>query len=171
MRLAPPHPVPRNALHARYADAGGYADAFVLDIDRRVTLAEFVEAFYTTWLFKLERFILKWLVDKPSTDAEARALALGERASFAAWSLEARARDELLMQDFQGKTRSWLSVAPRPDGAPGTRLLFGTGIAPITDRATGRERLGAGFSALLSFHRLYSRALLGAAQARLARAR
>lgn len=171
MKLAPPCPVPDTALHARYLRVGGYADAYALDIERDVTHAELVEAFYTTWLFKLERFILKWLVDKPSTDAEARALARGERAAFAAWTLEATAKDELLMQDFQGRTRSWLSVAPRHDGCGGTRLLFGTGIAPVTDRASGKQRLGRGFSALLWFHRLYSRALLGAAHARLSRRR
>ena len=167
--LAYPSPLPRDALHSKYARDGGHADCFVLDIRRDVTLAEFVEAFYTTWLFKCERFILKWLVRKPSSDFEARALARGQRTRFAAWSVEARGENQLLMQDFQGKTRSCFIVSPIPGNNLGTRLFFGTGIAPSADRKTGDTRLGRGFSLLLSFHRLYSRALLGAAHARLAR--
>jgi hypothetical protein len=158
--LAYPHPVPEDALHAKYARDGGYADCFVLDVKRNVTLAEFVEAFYTTWLFKLERFVLKWLVGKPSMDFEAHALASGRLTTFAAWSIEARTGDQLLMQDFQDKTRSCFIVTPIPGDNTGTRLLFGTGI---------KRHLGVGFISLLPFHRFYSRALLGAAVARLCR--
>jgi hypothetical protein len=169
--LAHPHPLPDGALHAKYARDGGYADCFVLDMQRDVTLAEFIETFYTTWLFKLERFILAWLVRKPSTDFEARALARGQRATFAAWSIEAQAEGQLLMRDFQDKTRSCFIVSPIPGNNPGTRLLFGTGIKPVAAGTTGAQRLGAGFRALMPFHRFYSRALLGAAVTRLSRAR
>ena len=170
MRLASPYPVPDDALHAKYARGGGHADCFALDVRRHVALAEFVEAFYTTWLFKLERVVLALLVRKPSTDADARALALGQRTTFAAWSVEARAAGQLLMQDFQDKTRSCFIAQRLPGDIPGTRLLFGTGIKPIRDRATNESRLGPGFSVLMPLHRFYSRALLGAAVARLARA-
>jgi hypothetical protein len=37
-----------------------------------VTLAEYVNAFYTTRVFRLERIILKWAVSRPSTDAQAK---------------------------------------------------------------------------------------------------
>jgi hypothetical protein len=136
-------------------------------LPRVVSHADYVEAFYTTWLFKLERFILAWLVDKPSTDSQARALARAELESFAAWSVEARAGNQLLMCDFQSRTRSWLMVEAAPAS---TRLYFGSGIVPVVDRASGRKRLGAGFRILLGFHQVYSRALLAAARARLARA-
>ena len=33
--------------------------------------AQYVTAFYTTWVFKLERLILKWAVSRPSTDTHA----------------------------------------------------------------------------------------------------
>ena len=69
-------------------------------------------AFYTTWLFRLERWILRLAVARPSTDEEAHQLARGEREAFAAWSVEARAPDQLLMCDFTGRTRSWLMVVP-----------------------------------------------------------
>ena len=45
------------------------------EIPGRISFPEFVFAFYTTLLFKLERLILKWTVSKPSTDAQARQLA------------------------------------------------------------------------------------------------
>jgi len=62
----------------------------------------FVEAFYATALFKLERWLLRFLVARPSTDAEAHELARGERYSFAAWSVEARTPDQVLLRDFNG---------------------------------------------------------------------
>lgn len=159
---------PEHALHAKYAHAGGYADCYISRIARPVTHAEYVEAFYTTWLFKLERFVLTWFVDKPSSDAEARELARGAGNAFAAWTVEARAENQLLVCDFQNKTRSWLMVAPADHGA-GTTLYFGTAIVPVTNRRTGEKRLSAFFTALLTFHKVYARALLGAARSRLER--
>jgi len=131
-----------------------------------VTHAEYVEAFYTTWLFKLERVILAWLVGKPSTDSEAHVLARGERDAFAAWSVEGRVGNQLLMRDYQSRTRSWLMIEPTPAS---TRLYFGSGIVPRVDRETGEKRMGPGFRALLGFHKMYSRALLAVARNRLAR--
>ena len=158
--------LPEHALLARYAADGGYADCYTTDLPGSCSHAEFVAAFYTTWLFKLERFILKWLVARPSTDDEAGQLARRERASFAAWTVEASAPNQLLLCDFQGKTRSWLMIEPRHDGGA-TRLYFGTGIVPRTDRITGRRELTFFFRALLGFHKRYSRALLAAARSRL----
>ena len=131
-----------------------------------VSHADYVEAFYTTWLFKLERLVLL-LVAKPSTDAHARQLARGERTTFAAWSVEARAPDQLLVCDYQGKTRSWLMVEPGLEqGTAITRLYFGTGIVPVTDTKSGGRGLSLFFRALLPFHKLYARALLRAAHVR-----
>ncbi len=124
-------------------------------------------AFYTTWLFRLERWILRLAVARPSTDEEARQLARGEREAFAAWSVEARAPDQLLMCDFTGRTRSWLMVAPAA-GTPGTRLYFGSVVVPVRDPKTGETGLGPVHGPLIGFHKLYSRLLLGAAARRLA---
>jgi hypothetical protein len=166
------HPLPDRALLAANRSAGGYADCYTTGIARPVSHAEYVEAFYTTWLFKLERLVLEWLVAKPSTDVEAQQLARGQRESFAAWTVEGRAPDQLLMCDFQQKTRSWLMVeTEQRDGTEITHLYFGTGIAPVADKRTGAKSLSVGFRALLGFHKLYSRALLGAARARLNRRR
>jgi hypothetical protein len=158
-------PLPDHALLARYAGNGGYTDCYATDLPGAYSHAEFVAAFYTTWLFKLERAILEWLVARPSTDDEAAELARGGRQAFAAWTVEASAPNQLLLRDFLGNTRSWLMVEPRHDGGV-TRLYFGSAVVPRATR-DGRPRLGFSFRALLGFHRRYSRALLAAARARL----
>jgi hypothetical protein len=154
-------PPPAEALHARYARAGAYTDCFSTDVPGRVSHAQFVEAFYTTWVFKLERLILEWVVDKPSTDEEARALAASARDCFAAWTVEERATDQLLMCDFLQHTRSWLMVAPTDrNDLPATRLYFGSVVVPA-------RRFP--YTMLIGFHRVYSRVLLSSARARLAK--
>ncbi len=160
-------PIPADALHARYAADGAYLDCYVTDLDRRVSQEEFLTAFYTTWLFKLERWILACSVRKPSRDAEARELARGMRTTFAAWTQEARTGDQILMCDFLGATRSWLRAVPE---AGGSRLYFGSVVTARRNPRTGERRIGTTYRLLLGFHRLYSRALLAAARARLRRA-
>jgi hypothetical protein len=157
--------VPQDSLLGRYAASGAYADCYVAELPATVTHAQFVEAFYTTALFKLERLLIALFLARPSTDAQARQLAAGQLSSFAAWSVESRAENQLVLA--AGRTRSWLMVAPAAGG--GTRLYFGSAAVPAMDRATGQARMGIAFRALLSFHKLYSRALLRAARARLAR--
>jgi hypothetical protein len=155
-----PCKLPDAALLRRYTEAGAYTDCYGITVARDLDHARFVEAFYTTWLFKLERAILAVAVRKPSSDAEARALARGETETFAAWRVEARAIDQLLLCDYQGRTRSWL-MREGVDG--GTRLYFGSAVVP----RAGTRSMGGGFSALLGFHKLYSRALLRAAVTKL----
>lgn len=151
--------LPFGALLERYSGGRGYADCLVATVPGRVTQAAFVEAFYTTPLFKLERLVLAVLLGRPSTDVEARSLAAGEVERFAAWTVEGRAPDQILLCDFQGATRSWLMSAAT---ASTTILYFGTAVVP-RGRTGG---LGAGFRVMLPFHRLYARALLRAAARR-----
>jgi hypothetical protein len=165
-----PCELPRSALLRRYIDTGAYADCYVTEIDALVAHAEYVEAFYTTPVFKLERLILKWVVDKPSTDADAGRLARGESDSFAAWSVEARAPNQLLLCDYQHRTRSWLMIAPLESGGAGTCLYFGSAVVPVRT-SVGATRLGFTFRALMGFHKAYSRVLLRAARSRLDRGR
>lgn len=163
--------LPAAALLRRYRDSGAFADCYVTEIARLVSHAEYVAAFYTTWIFKLERLILAWLVARPTTDAQVSALAAGTLDSFAAWSVEDRSTDQLLLSDFRGRTRSWLMVVRIADGrAQGTRLYFGSAVVPAVDRISGKATLGFSCRALLGFHKLYSRVLLHAARARLRRA-
>jgi len=155
--------LPDTAALARYRDDCSYTDGYRTGIAAAVTLAQYVEAFYTSPVFRLERFILRWAIRRPSSDAEARQLARGEIDRFAAWTVEDRDRRQLLMRDVFGSTRGWLMVEPRGAGG-GTWLYFGTAVAP-TRRSVeqGRPRMGLQFRLLLGFHRLYSRMLLRAA--------
>ena len=148
-------------------ERGGYADCFVTEVPLAVSHAEYVEAFYTTWLFKLERLVLAAGGQTIDRRRGARSWRAVKRTTFAAWSVEARAPDQLLVCDYQGKTRSWLMVEPGfGKGTAVTRLYFGTGIVPVTDRKSGGRGLSLFFRALLPFHKLYARALLRAARVR-----
>jgi hypothetical protein len=164
--------LPIGALLLRYRETGAYTDCYAVEIAGLVSQAEYIEAFYTTWVFKLERLLLAWFVSKPSTDLQATALASGALDSFAAWTVEGRAADQLLMCDFQQRTRSWLMCAAvTGEAATGTRLYFGSAVVPVTHSTSGRKTMGLAFSALLGFHKLYSRVLLRAAVSRLRRSR
>ena len=164
-----PGPLPTNALLTKYAESGAYTDCFTTDIARRVSHEDFVEAFYTARLFKLERWLLGVLLSKPSTDLQAKQLAAGELNEFAAWTVEERAENELLLCAVDGRTRSWLMVSDA-EVAGGTRLYFGSALLSARNASVGKNgkpALGFVFKALLGFHNLYSRALLRAAAARL----
>ena len=160
-----PTELPAQALLRRYLRDGHYADCYAVDLPVAVSQADFIEAFYTTPLFKLERAVLAAAAGKPSTYDEARALARGERDAFAAWTVEDRSDTQLLLADFMGRTRSWLMA--EADGHGGACLHFGSAIVPKRDRDTGRTSIGTGFGLMLGFHKLYSRALLTAARNRL----
>ncbi len=161
-----PSQLPDNALLNKYAQLGAYTDCYVTEVSGNVSHARYVSAFYTTCLFKLERFILKWAVSKPSSDSQAVLLANGETDSFAAWSVEDRCENQLLLCDFTGRTRSWLMVAP-VDGEENnkTRLYFGSAV--IRQQGSGNARDSSGFSLLVGFHKIYSILLLYSARFRL----
>ena len=156
--------LPDTALLQRLRDGGAYTDAYAVDVAEVVAHARFVEAFYTTWVFRLERAVLAVAMARPSTDAQARALARGERDDFAAWRVEARSDGQVLLRDVRGRTCSWLMCEPV---AGGTRLYFGSAVVPVRDPRSGRPALGPGSAALLGFHRVYSHVLLWAAVVRL----
>jgi hypothetical protein len=164
--------IPADALLAGYQQAGAYADCYTTDVQASVTHAEYVTAFYTTPVFKIERLILKWAASKPSTDEEAGKLAAGTVDSFAAWQVEKRSANQLLLTDYTGNTRSWLMIAPSSSNkAAGTRLYFGSAVVPRVNSKTGERYLGFVYRALLGFHRIYSVVLLYAARSRLAKSR
>ena len=144
-------PLPGNALLQKYARSGAYTDCFYTDFPENVTLADYVEAFYSTWLFKIERVILALFVRKGSSKKDAGKLARGEIDKFAAWYVEERTEHQLLMSDYRDHTRSWFMVTPG-------RLYFGSAVIPTNRKS---------YQLLLGFHRLYSRMLLAAAKSRL----
>jgi hypothetical protein len=163
MKAVTAAPLPDLALLSRYRERQAFTDCYIVDIPQPVSLARYVEAFYTTPLFKLERFVLL-AVGKPSTDADARLMARGTSDRFAAWTVESRADDQILLCDFMGKTRSWLMCVPQ---AAGTRLYFGSAVVPKRVSPAGQVSLGSAFRLMLVFHRLYAPALLSAAASRL----
>lgn len=161
--------LPPGALLAVYRERGAWTDCYTTTLTGEVSHVAFVEAFYTTRLFKLERLILKWCLSRPSSDSLAAQLAGGHIDTFAAWRVEGRAVDQLLLADVMGRTRSWLMTAAVEDhGRATTRLYFGSAVVPSPSAASGQASYGAVFRALLGFHKLYSRLLLRAASARLA---
>jgi hypothetical protein len=158
--------LPPDAFLQRYAGNDDYTDCFRVDVLGTIGLGRYVEAFYTTRLFKAERAILS-LAGHPSTDAEAALVVQGEASRFAAWHVEARADDQLLMCDVTGRTRSWFQVASNRDAD--TTLYFGSAVTSVETGVAGRKSIGMVFNVLMPVHILYSRALLSATKRKIAR--
>ena len=141
---------------------GHYTDAFCVHVPTRQYLRDYVSAFYTTRLFKMERLVLTTLARAPSSDADAMALAAGVTDRFAVWEVEGRTDHEILLGDSSGRTKSWLHAAQEDEG---TRLWFGSVVVPVERK--GRLVLGPVFHTLLGAHKVYSRLLLKAAASNL----
>jgi hypothetical protein len=160
-----PCEIPENALLRKYCSGGSFTDCYVAEVAHSVPLAAFIAHFYTTQLFKVERALLKWFAGLPSTDEQVKELAAGSRDSFAAWRVEGRDLNQLLVS--AGRTRSWFMSVPSGPDASGTRLYFGSAVVAKINRKSGKTELGFTFQVLLGFHMVYSRALLLAARARI----
>jgi hypothetical protein len=143
----------------RWRESG---DCFAVAVNRVVSLGEFVFAFYTSPVFRLERVILRLLAGAPSTNAEARGLADGSTVSFAVWRVGARTATQLLMCDRYERTRSWFRVVPLNDGK--TLLQFGSAVASRSDPGAVSGARGSLFGLLLKFHVVYSQVLLHGAK-------
>ncbi len=117
----------------------------------RIGLPELIDAFYNSHAFRFERWLLDFLLGMKAGPAEVTRLASGESDSFSAWTVEARTSDQILLRDFQGRTRSWLMVE---DDGRETILRFGTALV---------RRDVLVFRALQGFQRFYARRLLAAA--------
>jgi hypothetical protein len=158
-----PAPLPEAALLQRYATREHcYTDCFSVDVSSNVSLSQVITAFYTAPLFRVERLILKIAAKRPSTDQDVSNLADTLTTTFAAWSVEGREDDQILLKDMAGRTRSWLMVRSSPIG---TTLYFGSAVTPPENET----ELGFIFKALLGFHKVYSKALLRGAQKSLSR--
>ena len=171
MSSVQPCEVPQDSLLCRYKGGAGFADCYVIEVHKAVTQAAFVEAFYTSPLFKVERTLLKYLASSPATDDDVKMLAAGSATRFSAWSVESQSASELLLADFTGNTRSWLRASPvdGPNSLPSTRLYFGSAVVARSRNPGRNPDVGWLFHALLGFHRIYSRLLLSAAGRRVGR--
>ena len=65
MTAVHPCDVPLNTMLRSYKDGPGYADCYVTEVQGAITQVIFIEAFYTSPLFKVERTILKYLASIP----------------------------------------------------------------------------------------------------------
>jgi hypothetical protein len=155
---------PAGALIERYRACGAYTDCYVANVPGHFTLAEFMAVFYKTPVFKVERWLLARFLAHPSTDHEADQLAQGEINNFAAWSVESRDFNQTILA--AGRTRSWLMASQLLGKSESTNLYFGSVVVQ-------RQRGGLGwqFTALLGFHKLYSRILLYSAVRALTKAK
>ena len=161
--------LPPESLLNRYKESKDFTDCYRIDLEQKIDFKDYVYAFYTSWLFKLERFVLKWLVNKPSTDEGVQLLALGEVKKFAAWSVEARAENQLLLCDYQGQTRSWLRVIEQDDGV--TSIYFGSAVVYKRDNKGRTIEFNQVFKFISLFHHIYSKALLSCAAKKLLKLR
>ena len=151
--------LPPDSLLAQHtkARASEYTDCFTIDIASTVSLPDYATAFYNSPAFRPERWALH-LIGKGSGAQDVAKLAAAQTTDFAAWSVIARTETEILLQDFQHRTCSWLMVEPLATTAPTiigrTRLHFGSSVrnpgSPI-------------FRALMPVHRWYAQRLIGSA--------
>jgi hypothetical protein len=152
-------PLPAHALLQSRRDAGAFTDCYALRIGRTVALADYIAAFFTTPVFRLERWIIARVLGHASTDAQARALADGRSDRFVVWVTEARDSKQILLG--VGRTATWLMIEP----APGATVLYLGSSIEQRDANRGAWR----YRALLRFHDLYSRVLLRATARQLLR--
>lgn len=154
---------PPGALLATYeGQPGTYTDCYFIDVPGEPDFERYVALFFDTWLFRIEQSILTAAGKGPATREDVLALATGQADHFAAWETEARTDDQLLLTAGNGVIRTWLQIAPSGDPATPTRLLFGSAVLPVTD-ADGSPRSSRLAALAMPFHKVYARALLGAA--------
>jgi hypothetical protein len=153
--------LPQDALLNKYnkSNTDAYTDCFSINLDRRAKLSEYIIAFYTSRLFKMERLILG-LIGKTSTDEDVLKLAHGESSTFAAWQVEDKNNEQILLCDYRGKTRSWLMVQELDNHS--CKLLFGSAVV-FNKKPSKRNIRTWNFSILSHLHVIYSKALLSSA--------
>jgi len=157
--------LPSDSLLIRYRESKDFTDCYQISINQKINLHEYVNAFYTSWLFKLERFIIKWLVNKPSTDQDVELLARSETSEFSAWSVEERTENQLLLCDYQGQTRSWLSVVNQDNES--SQIYFGTAVVYRKDKKGRTIEFNQVFKFISLFHHFYAKALIRCAAKKL----
>ncbi len=161
--------LPPKAFLQTYKQSQSFTDCYVIQVSGHISQAMYVEAFYTSSLFKIERTLLHYLAKRPATNQDAARLASGGATHFSAWRVEEQDKEQLLLADFTGRTRSWLMATALLDanGNPYTKLYFGSAVVPHHQAGSNTPKMGLAFNALLGFHKLYSRLLLRAAMGRI----
>ncbi|RVU83450.1 hypothetical protein EOL70_17145 [Leucothrix sargassi] len=161
--------IPSESLVMKYLKDGAFVDCYCLDIQKAVTLECYIEAFYTTTVFKIERTLLSVATFKFASDNDAASLAEGSSDKYSIWSVERRDPNQVVLCEFTKSTRSWLMVESSRADEGKTRLYFGSVVIPREVSETGEPTFSFVFHLLGYFHKLYSKALLGAAHRKLMR--
>jgi len=160
-----PCPVPQDGLLQRYVGEGAtYTDCYEACVPGSVDLEQFVAAFYTTSLFRVERIVLRLALRKRIFDSDSAAMIAGETDTFAVWRVEARTDGQILLKDQSDLTRSWFSASVAQDGRSVVR--FGSAVI-----AAPGASLPLAAKLSLPLHRIYSGALLRTAVRGLVRSR
>jgi len=157
--------LPDKAILLKYRDS--YTDCYSLFVAQNLTLEPYVQAFYTGRVFKLERWLISTFTGLPSSQNQLDDMLYNNSEIFSAWTVEERTEGQLLMCDFQKRTRSWFMVVPENNG---TRFYFGSAVVKTDYWNSASERFAQLiFKILMPFHWLYSRILLGGAARNLRR--
>ncbi len=144
--------IPAGALLQNYAQQSGcYTDCFFGTLQRRVSLRDYIIAFFDTPVFRLERWILGLTAAKPSSLEDVERLADGSSDRIAMWRVEHRTDDEVLMAVDRGQVRTWLMVSPSVSRETETQLLFGSAVVPKDISADGKAKMGFVFHAMSGF--------------------
>ncbi len=163
--------LPSHALTASYKEQRAFVDCYYMDIGKEISLDKYIQAFYTTPLFKLERSLLSLATFKHGKDDDALQLSLGNIDHYSVWMVEGREPNQIMLRDFTGITRSWLMVeevsGSNSDSEMSTRLYFGSVVVPKGVTESGQGSFGVLFHLFGKFHQLYSKALINAAYRRL----
>ncbi len=168
MTVALPADPPASSVLLDLHRSGSFTDCYALVVHCPVTLAQLVQAFYTSPWFKAERWVLKRFAAAPSTDQDVMHLASGQSDRFAVWRVVQRQADQVLLTERSGRTSSWLMVEPlSTEHGPSTRLYFGSAVTGRRNAQTGQVEFSRLFHALIGLHDFYSRRLLQAAAAKL----
>lgn len=163
--------LPHRASILRYRLPGNYVDCFGATLRGTIGVEQLLASFLTAPAFRPERWLLACALDMRSGDGEAQALARGDRQAFAAWSVEERDAEQVLLCDFLGHTRSWFMTEPgsEPGGGIVTRVRYGTAIVRRDMHGVAHWGWSLAFWPLLPLHRLYARILLASTLGRITR--
>ena len=91
------------SLHERYV-----TNCFRNEIPKTVDLSDFIDAFYKTPLFRLERLVLSLATTGRMRDVDITALSKGQVDRISVWQVETRLDAQILLS--AGGTKSWLMV-------------------------------------------------------------
>ena len=161
--------IPETGLLQKYTNTTGcYTDCFTTDVPAFVSFDDFATSFFSSPIFKLERFLIKLTLGKPTTEQDVKDFVSGKSNDFAVWQVEERSENQLLLAVGKGQIRTWLMVEHVKADTDGTikqtNLYFGSAVLPKDQNGS----MGMMFHALLGFHVLYSKILLWQAQRGLA---